>query len=1520
MVERLESRDLLAGGPVVDRGLTATYYDNLDLTGTSVTRIDPFIEFDFGVDSPAPGIGADTFSARWTGRVQAPYSESFTFYTRSDNGVRFWVNNVLVINNWTSHAETENASSPLPLVAGQWYDLRLEYFDDTGRATIKLLWSSTSNPKVIIPTERLSSLGPPSPTGRILLETYSGISGNNVADLTAHTTFPANPDQSGYLTSFKAPSDRGDAFGSRVRGYVVAPESGDYTFWIAGDNEAQLFLSNDTSAANKRLIASSPAAGVSAPGDWDEFGSQRSAPVRLVAGQRYYIEALHKEGTASDHLAVGWELPSGVWERPIPASRLLPLLPEIRLFSNSHTTHESTTAPATFTVVRDDDTGRDLAVRYFLGGGATNGIDYAPLGGTVVIPRGQRSAEITITPIADGLTENKETVVLMLAPSDDYLLGPPSTITATGAITDGLPQTGGTSLLPANPLTTVGFNGGQYATRQIVNVSGMPFAQALQINTHTLPANVWDVQLRWNNTAAITQGNTLFATFWLRNADATKPEANVDIVFEMNGDPWTKSVSHVATVGTAWTRIDLPFAAAAAYATSGAAFALRFGYLPQTVQIGGITLTNYGAAVPVNSLPPTQLSYPGHEGAADWRAAAENRIDQIRKAPLTINVKDAAGNSIEGATVEVVLRRHEFGFGSAIAANPVLNDNTVNGTRYRAIVKSLYSRVVIENALKWPNWQSSRQTGINLVNWLVNNGLEVRGHNLVWPNWQFLPGSLKTNYDNRVATDGAAAAANWLRQTVIDHIADEASTMAGKLIEWDVINEPYTNHQLMDILGNSAMIDWFGQAKQSDPNAGMFINDYGILSARGADLPHQNHYFNTIQYLLAGGAPLEGIGMQGHFGSGLTAIQRMLAILDRFAAFGLPIAATEFDVNVADEQIQADYLRDFMTTLFSHASVNGILMWGFWQNAHYQPQAALYRSDWTVKPNGQAWLDLVHDNWKTETTGTTLADGHYTTRGFRGLYDIKASYGGQTKTVTATLDADGAAVDVVLDGTLIWQPHELAASSNGPYVVNLNWTAPAAAVDGYAIERQQPGAAWAEIARIANTVLSFVDREVQPDAEYYYRLRAYRDGPQWSDYSDIASARTLTTQFNATDGDDNMTLRASADGTRLEIYNGNPPPPGSSPVYVWPMDADPPLSIETLAGNDIVTVEFPAGTSGPASGIKLDAGSGFNRLLIAGGLVRMDSIAKGGALGIVVHGGAEISTSQLDQVSLALSGAGAKATILPGASSSSLLTSLIVNAGATLDITDNSLVIDYNSASPVETVRARILSGRGGSGLGAPWTGTGITSSTAARANQIAPNSRSVGYADNALMPLGAFSTFGGRDVDLTAVLIAHARTGDANLDGVVDNDDVTVLGASFAPGSAKPSWALGDFEYNGSVDNDDVTLVGAFYVSSTGPAPPPHGIAQEQSLFQSVLHAAAEPIESELSRVRRREAVAELLKLDSGDPNVPAGRATASVVEKKMNRQSYLDQLATSDRGGSTSSSRCLRRSAVNIVAELWH
>jgi hypothetical protein len=160
---------------------------------------------------------------------------------------------------------------------------------------------------------------------------------------------------------------------------------------------------------------------------------------------------------------------------------------------------------------------------------------------------------------------------------------------------------------------------------------------------------------------------------------------------------------------------------------------------------------------------------------------------------------------------------------------------------------------------------------------------------------------------------------------------------------------------------------------------------------------------------------------------------------------------------------------------------------------------------------------------------------------------------------------------------------------------------------------------------------------------------------------------------------------------------------------------------------------------------------------------------------------------------------------------------------AKLDLANNAAIVDYTGTiaadSPAATVRQQILAGRGGPGLGKTWNGQGITSNAAAAAEA---ETRSVGYAENASLPLGAYTSFRGQAVDSTSLLIAFTRTGDANLDGVVNDDDVTIVGAVYAPGVPGASWASGDFDYNGFVDDDDVTLLGALYDPSAAPAAAP--------------------------------------------------------------------------------------------------
>ena len=135
-------------------GLKGDYYDNQDFTAFRLSRVDPTVNFDWLTGSPDPLIGPDQFTVRWTGIVQPRLSGTFTFYTVSDDGVRLWVDNQPLIDNWTDHGPTEDSGSIL-LSAGQPYQIRMDFYENGGGATAKLLWSATGLPKEAIPQTQL---------------------------------------------------------------------------------------------------------------------------------------------------------------------------------------------------------------------------------------------------------------------------------------------------------------------------------------------------------------------------------------------------------------------------------------------------------------------------------------------------------------------------------------------------------------------------------------------------------------------------------------------------------------------------------------------------------------------------------------------------------------------------------------------------------------------------------------------------------------------------------------------------------------------------------------------------------------------------------------------------------------------------------------------------------------------------------------------------------------------------------------------------------------------------------------------------------------------------------------------------------------------------------------------------------------------------------------------------------------------------------------------------------------------
>ena len=183
-----------AASPGTGNGLTAVYFNNADVTGTSLVRTDPTIDFDFAPGgSPDPFIAADTFSARWLGFVEPLFTETYTFTTTSDDGVRLWVDNLPLIDQWSDHTAAAHAATT-SLVAGARHAIRLEYYQNTGAGAIELAWQSASQPPETVPQSRLYSSAP-----------------IRVNFQPRKATIPVPP---GYL------ADRGDTFADRGNGHA----------------------------------------------------------------------------------------------------------------------------------------------------------------------------------------------------------------------------------------------------------------------------------------------------------------------------------------------------------------------------------------------------------------------------------------------------------------------------------------------------------------------------------------------------------------------------------------------------------------------------------------------------------------------------------------------------------------------------------------------------------------------------------------------------------------------------------------------------------------------------------------------------------------------------------------------------------------------------------------------------------------------------------------------------------------------------------------------------------------------------------------------------------------------------------------------------------------------------------------------------------------------------------------------------------------------------------------------------
>lgn len=623
-------------------------------------------------------------------------------------------------------------------------------------------------------------------------------------------------------------------------------------------------------------------------------------------------------------------------------------------------------------------------------------------------------------------------ILLILAAAAALVISCPWTGNSTDAAETSLRiPPGGRQMLTGDPAPDLFWtprNDPSLAKTALVPAQGMPFRKAVYVQVVKRPPQPWDVTVGAPLSGDIEKGDVCLLSLSVRGAATEERHgaAQASLFLEQRSRPHRKMLAYPVRAGSDWQTIFVPFRAEERLADGTIQMIFHLGWQPQTFEVGGISMLNYGKGMTLEDLPRTPVTYEGRGADAPWRKKALEKIEKLRKAQLTVEVVDQHNKPVAGAEVHVRMLRHAFGFGSAVGANLLgvnLDDTeTVQqsfgsyGTardiqHYRDLVAKLFNKAVFENALKFMPWIESqairpatfRQEWTDrALQWLHQHDIGVRGHWIACGDLDDYPKDLVL---------GARA---YFRSRLFASIRDKVPAIGARVEEWDAINHPVDGtDNLANHLGSPEVyVDIMKLSRKLAPGIPLWVNE-GVVLAEGT---RRDAYEELVRYLVAQGVSPDGIGFMGHFDRlSLTPPEEILHVMDRFARIIPSLQITELDVDVGgEEQLQADYLRDVMIAAFSHPACKGVVLWGFWEKKHWKPAAALYRADWSMKPAGKAWNDLVFHDWWTDETARTDAQGRLVVSGFLGQYEVTCSAGEKKGRERMDLPHAGAVAHIML--------------------------------------------------------------------------------------------------------------------------------------------------------------------------------------------------------------------------------------------------------------------------------------------------------------------------------------------------------------------------------------------------------------------------------------------------------------------------------------------------------------------------
>ena len=271
---------------------------------------------------------------------------------------------------------------------------------------------------------------------------------------------------------------------------------------------------------------------------------------------------------------------------------------------------------------------------------------------------------------------------------------------------------------------------------ELVTVEGMSFQEAMKINVRKPPNAVWDMQLRGKPKVPVRKGDKLLLTLYIRGISADSEFGDVSslIAWQLDRAPWSAAFNIRAQniVGKGWKKIQRVFVASVTLEPDSSAVNFQFGLGPQTFEIGGLSLYNYGKKIDPKVLPSIKEPlYEGHQLDHPWRKAANERIGKHRKADLDIKVLGADGKPVADAKVDIKMKKHAFLWGTTMYRWYFYGDYMKNekNRKYVTEAEKLFNFIVPENGFKWQAWEDKkgRTATDNIVKWAQKKRLPTAG-------------------------------------------------------------------------------------------------------------------------------------------------------------------------------------------------------------------------------------------------------------------------------------------------------------------------------------------------------------------------------------------------------------------------------------------------------------------------------------------------------------------------------------------------------------------------------------------------------------------------------------------------------------------------------------------------------------------------------------------------------------------------------------------------------------------------